>query len=53
MALVGKAFVLHGFSVGRRKEVSSWIGDHGGVVAFALGRNVCNKYSFSCPALVL
>jgi tetratricopeptide (TPR) repeat protein len=40
MALVNKTFVLHGFGVAKKKELSSLISDHGGIVAFALGRTV-------------
>lgn len=39
-ALLNKTFVLHGFGVTKKKELSSLISDHGGIVAFALGRNV-------------
>eukprot|EP00026_Physarum_polycephalum_P000414 Phypoly_transcript_00415.p1 GENE.Phypoly_transcript_00415~~Phypoly_transcript_00415.p1 ORF type:complete len:1535 (+),score=349.28 Phypoly_transcript_00415:114-4718(+) len=40
MALVNKTFVLHGFGVTKKKELSNLISEHGGVVAFALGRTV-------------
>ena len=41
MALVNKTFVLQGFGVGKKKELSAFILSQGGVIAFALGRNVC------------
>lgn len=41
MALANKTFVLHGFGVAKKKELSNLISENGGVVAFALGRTVC------------